>query len=280
MSEKHFNTVQKAILFIDQHQHQQPSLAEIASHCELSEYHFQRLFKQWAGISPKQFLLSLTREEALKRLLSGEDLLSVSYAVGLSSPSRLHDLFVHIDAVTPGQIKSRGKNMVFRFGVCDTLLGHCFIVTTDRGIHQLMFIDDQTDSQQALNDVIANWPEAQFIEDNASIMQIGSQLFSANTGKKNQLKLWVKGTEFQMKVWQALLKIPSGQLTSYNTIAKTIGQPNASRAVGTAIGKNPIALLIPCHRVIQQTGKFGQYRWGADRKKALLAIEANKFSRL
>lgn len=274
MSQRQFDTIKKAIEYLDNNQPLQPSLAEVAAACQLSEYHFQRLFSQWAGISPKQFLQSLTRHHALERLLSGDDLQSASQAVGLSSASRLHDLFVHIDAVTPGEIKSGGLGLTFHYGIYESLLGWCFIAKTARGIHQLVFIDVPDKKEQALEDLRDNWPKASFVEDKQSIKNLAEGIFTPMPTPSSPLKLWVKGTEFQIKVWQALLRIPYGRLSSYSAIAALLEQPNASRAVGTAIGKNPVALLIPCHRVIQQTGKIGGYRWGIERKKALLAIES------
>jgi AraC family transcriptional regulator, regulatory protein of adaptative response / methylated-DNA-[protein]-cysteine methyltransferase len=270
--QRHYQTVEKALAYIQREQLQQPSLADIADHCSLSEFHFQRVFSQWAGVSPKQFLQYLTRDQAKVRLLDGDDLLTASNASGLSSSSRLHDLFITLDAVTPGQIKSGGNGIRFYYGLHNSPFGECFVVITDHGIHQLEFIN-KSQLTVALSQLQQQWPNAEILENTPLSRKLIKQIF---VPRKNPepLKLWIQGSQFQFKVWEALLRIPSGSLCSYAAIASNIGQPLAARAVGSAIAKNPVAWLIPCHRVIQSMGTLGNYRWGEIRKQALVGWEA------
>ena len=277
-AQRHYELVAKALLFIEQQQGQQPSLSEVANHCAVSEYHFQRLFSEWTGISPKQFLQFLTREQARKRLLSGASLGDTTNDSGLSSSSRLHDLFVVLEAVTPGELKSGGAGMTFFYGLHPSPFGLCLIIINKRGIHRLDFVEHPADITPALNDLQLQWPAAVIAEDSEKTASAIKQIFYATDNHKNSkpLKLWLKGSQFQLKVWEALLRIPNGSVTSYAAIAETIGQAAAARAVGSAVGKNPIALLIPCHRVIQKMGILGNYRWGPIRKQAMLGWEAGQ----
>lgn len=275
---RHYTLIEKALRYIQQQQARQPSLAAVAEHCALSEFHFQRLFTDWAGVSPKQFLGYLTREQAKARLLAGASALEASQASGLSSSSRLHDLMITMEAVTPGELKGAGAGIEFYYGSHQSPFGRCFIAANSRGIHRLEFITD-SDHQQPLTTLQAIWPKARFSANQDYTAALIDNIFrerpsTAKASQKQPLKLWVKGSSFQLKVWEALLQIPDGALASYASIADRIGQPGASRAVGTAVGANRLALLIPCHRVIQSMGTLGNYHWGEYRKQALVGWEA------
>ncbi|MFA7555393.1 MAG: bifunctional helix-turn-helix domain-containing protein/methylated-DNA--[protein]-cysteine S-methyltransferase [Spongiibacteraceae bacterium] len=270
---RHYNTVEKALDFILQQQQQQPDLATIAKHCSLSEFHFQRIFSQWAGISPKQFLQLLTKEQAKTRLLSGDSLQRVSEHSGLSSSSRLHDLFITLEAVTPGELKTAGAGLSIDYGSHSSPFGHCFIACTSRGIHRLEFVEENN-IKDCVTELQREWPQATIKKNQLSTQVLIEGLFS-NHRNHQPIKLWIKGSHFQFKVWEALLSIPYGSLSTYSSIAASIEQPAAARAVGSAVAKNPIALLIPCHRVIQASGALGGYRWGLARKQALIGDEAS-----
>ena len=289
-----YERIARAIDFIRQHVGHQPSLAEIAAHVHLSEYHFQRLFSRWAGITPKRYLQALTLERA-KQLLRqpSHSTLSASYELGLSSGSRLYDHFVQLEAVTPFEYRQQGLGISIAYGYHPTPFGLAFIAQTARGICQFDFVD-MLQIQLPLERLKQSWSQATIYEDTAQTASLIDHLFSqyfADTsakklssiasstqtihqGEPSPLSLWVKGTNFQLNVWRALLNLPKGEVASYGDIAKAIGKPKASRAVGTAIGANPVALLIPCHRVLRQTGELGGYRWGETRKHAILAREA------
>ena len=261
--------IEQAISYLETHYKDQPSLEEIAAKIGLSEYHFQRLFTRWAGVSPKRFLQFLTKEGAKELLSQSENLLDTTHQVGLSSLGRLHDLFVTTEAVSPGEYKSRGEGVTIRYGLHASPFGKCLIAVTDRGICHLSFA--QTSEGDAIDNLVADWKNARMIEDNRVTAPLIEPIFDAST--RGKLNIHLRGTNFQLKVWEALLDIPTGAVTTYEGLAERIGQPTASRAVGTAVGHNPIAVLIPCHRVIRKVGEFGNYRYGALRKKALLARE-------
>ncbi len=272
----HYQLVERAIQYIEANVNRQPELDEIASAIGLSEYHFQRLFTRWAGISPKRFMQFLTKEHAKELLARSENLLETTHQVGLSSLGRLHDLFVNTEAVTPGEYKSRGAGLTIHYGLHFTPFGKCLIATTERGICHLGFA--QTSEGNAIDNLVADWKQAKMIEDYKSTAPLAARIFLAQPPAGDRqadspLKLHLRGTNFQIKVWEALLNIPTGTVTTYEHIAAQIGNPNAVRAVGTAVGHNPIAVLIPCHRVIRKSGEFGNYRYGVARKKALLAQE-------
>ena len=281
----HYQLIEQAIQYIETNVNRQPELDEIAAAIGLSEYHFQRLFTRWAGISPKRFMQFLTKEHAKELLSHSENLLDTTHQVGLSSLGRLHDLFIKTEAVTPGEYKSRGAGLTMHYGLHPTPFGKCLIAATERGICHLSFV--QTSEGGAIDNLAADWKQARMIEDHRStaplVLQIFSELGSGSgfepsrenlAGFPNQpLKLHLRGTNFQIKVWESLLDIPAGSVTTYGQIAAQIGNPNALRAVGTAVGHNPIAILIPCHRVLRKGGGFGNYRYGTARKKALLAKE-------
>ena len=267
---QHYQLIEQAIQYIETNVHRQPELDEIASAIGLSEYHFQRLFTRWAGISPKRFMQFLTKEHAKDLLARSENLLETTHQVGLSSLGRLHDLFVNTEAVTPGEYKSHGAGLTIHYGLHLTPFGKCLIATTERGVCHLSFVE--TSEGNAIDTLVADWNQAEMIEDYRTTAPLIDRIFSTPT-PDTPLKLHLRGTNFQIKVWEALLHIPTGSFTTYEQIAAQIGNPNALRAVGTAVGHNPIAVLIPCHRVIRKSGEFGNYRYGPARKKALLAKE-------
>jgi len=263
--------IEQAILYLENHYRDQPVLEEVAANIGLSEYHFQRLFTRWAGVSPKRFLQFLTKEGAKELLDRSENLLETTHQVGLSSLGRLHDLFVTAEAVTPGEYKSRGAGVTIRYGVHPTPFGKCLIATTERGVCHLSFVESS--EGDAIDNLVLDWKQAKMIEDYKSTVSLIEPIFGLRYSHSKPLNLHLRGTNFQLKVWEALLQIPVGEVTTYAGIASRIGNPNATRAVGTAVGHNPIAVLIPCHRVIRKTGDFGNYRYGTLRKKALLARE-------
>ncbi|HKI54410.1 MAG TPA: methylated-DNA--[protein]-cysteine S-methyltransferase [Anaerolineales bacterium] len=262
--------IEQAILYLENNYKDQPSLEDVAANIGLSEYHFQRLFTRWAGVSPKRFLQFVTKENAKGLLDRSENLLDTTHQTGLSSLGRLHDLFVNTEAVSPGEYKSRGAGVTIRYGIHPTPFGTCLIATTDRGICHLGFV--QTGEGDAIDNLTSNWKQAIMIEDHKATSPLVEPIFDlGHRGKP--LNVHLRGTNFQLKVWEALLQIPVGAVITYAGIASRIGKPGAMRAVGTAVGHNPIAVLIPCHRVIRKVGEFGNYRYGALRKKALLARE-------
>ena len=271
-SAEDYDRIEQAIQYLENHYREQPSLEMVAASIGLSEFHFQRLFTRWAGVSPKRFLQFLTKEGAKDLLSRSENLLDTTNQIGLSSLGRLHDLFVTTEAVTPGEYKTHGEGVTIRYGVHVTPFGKCLIGLTERGICHLGFI--QTSEGDAIDDLVMNWKGARMIEDYRTTGQLVEPIFNLRFSDRiKPLNLHLRGTNFQLKVWEALLQIPAGAATTYEGLAQRIGQPSASRAVGTAVGHNPIAVLIPCHRVIRKIGDFGNYRYGALRKKALLARE-------
>jgi len=278
----HYQLIERAIQYIEANVQRQPELDEIASAIGLSEYHFQRLFTRWAGISPKRFMQFLTKEHAKELLARSENLLETTHQVGLSSLGRLHDLFISTEAVTPGEYKSHGAGLTISYGLHFTPFGKCLIAATERGICHLSFI--QTSEGNAIDNLVADWKQAKIIEDYKSTAPLIARIFdtpkpdSAFKRADQRLNLHLRGTNFQIKVWEALLDIPTGSVTTYEQIATQVGNPKAVRAVGTAVGHNPIAVLVPCHRVIRKSGEFGNYRYGAALKKALLAREFSQMA--
>jgi len=267
-----YDRIAAAIAFITAHAGRQPDLDEIAAHVHLSPYHFQRMFRRWAGVTPKRFLQVLTVERAKALLEQSRPLLEVADAVGLSSGSRLYDHFIHLEGVTPGEFKSGGQGLAIAYGIHDSPFGRIFIAATPRGICSLSFLDD-AGARTALNDVSRAWPHADIREDRQRTAQLAHAAFGMETADA-PLSLHVTGTNFQINVWRALLQIPPGGLVSYGDVAAAIGRPHAARAVGLAVGANPVAFAIPCHRVIRQSGGLGGYRWGETRKHAIHAWEA------
>ncbi|MBN1450284.1 MAG: methylated-DNA--[protein]-cysteine S-methyltransferase [Anaerolineales bacterium] len=269
--------IERAIQYLEKHANRRPELNEIASAVGLSEYHFQRIFSRWAGISPKRFLQFITKEGAKEMLAQSENLLDTTYGVGLSSLGRLHDLFVTTEAVTPGEYKSGGAGLTIRYGLHDTPFGKALIGVTERGICHLGFVGST--EGDAIDALVADWQQARMIEDHKATAPLIEPIFDLDRRGNTPLRLHLRGTNFQLKVWEALLRIPPGAVTSYEGLAEQAGRPGASRAAGTALGRNPIAVLIPCHRVIRKLGEFGNYRYGTIRKKALLGWEAAQFSK-
>jgi AraC family transcriptional regulator of adaptative response/methylated-DNA-[protein]-cysteine methyltransferase len=268
-----FSRVAAAIHYLEAHADDQPGLEELAGAAGLSPSHFQRLFKRWAGVSPKRFLQFLTIEHAKKLLRDSNSVLDTSFEVGLSGPGRLHDLFVSVEAVTPGEYKAQGEGLEILWGLHDTPFGRCLLATTPRGVCHLSFpADDGAEGLERLN---RDWGRARLIEDPAGTRTLVEDLlFAQPQTQERPLGLVLKGTNFQIKVWNALLQIPRGRAVSYGNIAAHIGSPHAHRAVGTAVGANPIAWLIPCHRVLRKGGELGGYRWGTTRKRAMIGWEA------
>ncbi len=268
---RNYRRIERALHYIEANVRRQPGLDEIAAHVGLSEFHFQRLFTQWAGITPKRFVQFLTKEHAKALLRRSQNVLDTSLAAGLSGPGRLHDLLVSCEAITPGELKAGGAGVVIDYGTHPSPFGECLVATTARGICHLAFVHDGREAAiAALHD---DWPRAQLRENEVATRVLVGAIFDP-APRTRPLPLLLKGTNFQLKVWEALLAIPPGAIVSYQAVARYIHMPNAVRAVGTAIGQNRIAYLIPCHRVIQSLGDFGQYRWGSVRKKAIVGWEA------
>jgi len=268
-----YERIEQAILFLEANFQNQPSLSEVAESAGLSEYHFQRLFSRWVGISPKRFLQFLTKEHAKVLLENAGSILDVVYQAGLSSPGRLHDLLVTCEAVTPGEYKLRGEGLIIEYGYMPTPFGECLIAITDRGVCGLTFIEEHNRTA-ALSELRSRWPKADLRKNPDRTAAMLESIFPLTRGYETApLHLHLSGTNFQIKVWEALLRIPAGKVVSYGNIASHIGAPGASRAVGQAVGNNPISVIIPCHRVIRKMGAFGSYRWGVARKKAILGWE-------
>ena len=269
-----YQIVEKAINFIKQHVDEQPSLAEIAQAVDLSEFHLQRVFTAWAGISPKKFLQYLTKEQALANLQSSKNILTAAWDSGLSGTGRLHDLMIMAVAMTPGEIKALGKDVLIEYGFIECRFGLALIAWTARGICHLAFNEDK---EVALAELVDLWPRATLNLNTEQAVTYGRSIFEPSA-EKREIKLVLKGTNFQLKVLEALIKAPIASVVSYSDLALAIGQPKAQRAVGSAVARNTLAYLIPCHRVIRESGEFGNYRWGIDKKAALLAWETAQAS--
>jgi AraC family transcriptional regulator of adaptative response/methylated-DNA-[protein]-cysteine methyltransferase len=270
-----YRTVEQAIRFLEGHFRQQPGLNEIAASVHLSKYHFQRLFKRWAGISPTQFLHYLTVEYAKERLRESQSVLDATLDAGLSSAGRLHDLFVTLEAVTPGEYRRQGEGLRIAFGFHNTPFGRCLAATTARGLCALYFVQEG-DGSAVLEVLGDRWPRARLVEEPDETAPLVEQIFATPGERTRPFHLLLKGTNFQVQVWQALLAIPAGSMVSYQDVAAYLGRPKASRAVGRAVAENPVAYLIPCHRVITRGGEAHRYRWGTARKKAMLGWEAGR----
>lgn len=267
-----FDRIAKAIDFLYANFKTQPSLEDVASFVHVSPFHFQKIFTEWAGVSPKKFLQYLTIEHAKKMLKSNQLTLSeAAFETGLSGTGRLHDLFVNIEGMTPGDYKNGGEQLQINYSFAESPFGRLLLASTKKGICRLVFADDQ---EIALLELKKEFPNAAMKLTGDAYQQEVLSFFENDWSQPRHIKLHLRGTDFQLKVWETLLKIPMGQLTTYGDIAKRIAKPNASRAVGTAIGNNPVAFLIPCHRVIQATGMIGEYHWGSARKKAIIGWEA------
>lgn len=266
-----YSRIAKAIDYIRGNFRSQPNIDEVAEKIHVSPSHFKRLFTEWAGTSPKRFLQYISVEHA-KRILKEEraTLFDTAFETGLSSTSRLHDLFVNIEGMTPAEYKNGGKNLHINYSSAESPFGPLLVASTHKGVCYMAFEDDE---KEALDDLKAKFPNAEFQRKLDRFQQNALFIFQNDWSKLNEIKLHLKGTDFQLKVWESLMKIPLGKLSTYGNIAEQIGRPNASRAVGTAIGSNPIAFLIPCHRVIQSSGRFDGYHWGTTRKTAMIGWE-------
>lgn len=271
-----YKRIARAIAYIKDNFTQQPSLDEIAAHIHLSPFHFQRLFQDWVGTTPKKFLQYISLSHAKEVLTQNNSILSTSHSVGLSSSSRLHELFVNIEAMTPAEYKNEGKSLTIHYSIQDSPFGKIVIASTTKGICQISFLEEDEEYLSILN---KQFPKATFIPKEEEIHKAVLNTFNLSSTQEKPIHIHLKGSDFQLKVWEALLKIPVGNLLSYGAIAKAIDQPNASRAVGTAIGSNPLAYLIPCHRVIQASGIMGGYRWNPIRKTAIIGWEAIQTNR-
>ena len=270
-----YRRVERAIEFIEGSFLDQPDLDEIADSVHLSKYHFHRLFKRWAGVTPLQFMHYLTVEYAKERLMESGNVFDTTLDAGLSSPGRLHDLFVTFEAVTPGEYKRMGAGLEIRYGYHSTPFGDCLVAITQKGICALRFVTVE-ERVAALDRLSQEWPRAAFVEDPAATQDVADRLFSAvGTDEGQGFRLFLKGTNFQVRVWQALLRIPPGSMVTYQDVARFVSGPVASRAVAGAVAANPIGYLIPCHRVISKSGRAHHYRWGSSRKKAILGWEAS-----
>ena len=276
-SSSDYDRIAEAIEYLADHVERQPSLDDVARHLHMSPFHFQRIFSRWAGVTPKRFLQVLTVERAKGLLDKARPLLEVTTAVGLSSGSRLHDHFVSLEAMTPGEFKSGGVALRIDYGVHETPFGPALLAATQRGVCSFTFVDD-SDDVAALAGLLAQWPNAQFHRQRARTGEIVRTMFESPKIATQPLSLHVTGTNFQVNVWRALVQLAPTELTSYSRVAKAVGRPSAARAVGQAVGANPVALLIPCHRVIQETGQIGGYHWGVQRKLAIHAWEAARTS--
>jgi AraC family transcriptional regulator of adaptative response/methylated-DNA-[protein]-cysteine methyltransferase len=268
--------IEQAIVFITNNVANQPSLEDIAQHLHLSPFHFQRLFSRWTGVTPKRYLQVLTVERAKQLLRESKPLLVVSDSVGLSSGSRLYDHFVQLEAITPGEYKSGGTGLTIDYAVHNTPFGEVFIAVTPKGVCKLAFMMHD-DIEEHIADLFNIWPHAVIRRNQATTLEVVRKMFGGKSKSNQPLSLYVAGTNFQISVWKALLQIPPGRVASYSQVATAIGQPKAARAVGTAAGANPVAFLIPCHRVIQQSGKLGGYHWGETRKHAMHAWETARY---
>lgn len=292
-----YERIAKVIRFLDARHVQQPDLTTLASRAGLSPFHFHRLFATWAGVTPKDFLQCLTLAHAKERLRAGENILDAAMESGLSGPGRLHDLCVTLDAASPGELKSGGSGWTISFGFADTPFGKCLIAESPRGICHLSFIENE---KTALAELQKEWPQAKLKHDDSAAIKLATAIFSLSSqkeeradesrpinsrlnsalpawaGRRSQppLRAFVRGTPFQVRVWRALLQVQPGSLMSYGRLANIIETPAAARAVGSAVAKNPLAYLIPCHRVIRETGVFGEYRWGPIRKRLMIGWES------
>ncbi|MDY6922050.1 MAG: methylated-DNA--[protein]-cysteine S-methyltransferase [Pseudomonadota bacterium] len=266
-----YRQIASAIEFVSGHRTRQPSLGQVAAHLGLSEWHLQRLFSRWVGVSPKQFLKFLTKQEALRRLRENS-VLETALECGLSGPGRLHDLMVTCEGVTPGEYQRLGQGLGIDWGFHDTPFGGCLLAQTQRGICKLGFYDSDEQRHRLLQELEQDWPRARLRQAPERTGPTVARIF-AGVGATEPLHLLLKGSPFQIKVWEALLRIPEGRLCSYGQLAGLLDAPSATRAVASAVAQNPIGYLIPCHRVIRSTGEFNQYRWGAVRKQALIGWE-------
>jgi AraC family transcriptional regulator of adaptative response/methylated-DNA-[protein]-cysteine methyltransferase len=275
-SAQDYQRIEAAIRYLEQNYHNQPSLDEIAASVYLSKYHFQRLFKRWAGVSPIQFMHYLSVEYAKEQLRESRTIFDTSLETGLSSPSRLHDLFISYEAMTPGEYKARGRGLLIEYGIHPSPFGDCLIAITPRGICGLRFLPTKNKDID-LEQMRAEWSLSEFVENAAATLPVIEQIFNpVALGINHRFHLLLRGTNFQVQVWRALLAIPPGGMVTYQDIAEHVAGPKSARAAANAVARNPVAYLIPCHRVIRKSGQFHNYRWGASRKRAILGWEASQ----
>ncbi len=268
-----YERIERAIAFLMDNYKNQPSLQEVAEALDLGPHHFQRLFKEWVGVSPKKFIQYLSLDYAKERLKREVPLIQVADEVGLSGTGRLHDLFVSIEGMTPGEFKDGGRGLAINYQLSDSPFGSVFVASTQKGVCALFFCEHEEEGLRELREI---FPKAQFQKKSDHLQQAALAIFNKDWQKPSEIKLHLAGTSFQLKVWEMLLKIPEGELRTYKEVAQALEQENSSRAVGTAIGKNPIGFIIPCHRVIRGSGLLGGYRWGLARKASIIGWEAAK----
>ena len=268
-----YQRIEKAIRYLDENFRDQPGIDEVAAHVGVSTSHFHRLFQRWAGITPKRFLEYVTAAHARRLLANSRPVMDAAWQCGLSGGSRLHDLFVGLEGVTPGQVQRRGDGLTLYWGIHDTPFGACLLAMSERGVSALRFVESD-ELEPSLTTLKQQWPRARLIRDPAETTASMERVIAALAdGQTHGLRVHAHGTNFQVRVWAALLAIPPGQVASYGQVASAIGHPDAVRATGTAVGANPVALLIPCHRVLRASGGFGMYAGGPERKRAILAWE-------
>src|SRR4051812_45487454 len=271
-----YEHVRRIIAYISQHWREQPSLEAVADHAGLSTTHVHHLFRRWCGLSPKAFLQAITLDNAKALLADSASVLEATYELGLSGPARLHDLFVTHEAMTPGDFKARGEGLTMRYGFHPSPFGEAVLIATDRGLAGLGFVDGG-DRKAALADLQRRWPKAAYVEDSPSIAPLAERIFDRSRWQAEQpLRVVLIGTDFEVRVWETLLRIPRDRATTYSDIARHIGKPAASRAVGAAVGRNPVSFVVPCHRVLGRSGALTGYHWGLTRKQAILGWEAGQ----
>ena len=271
-----YAVVQRAIAYITEHWRGQPEIEEIAAAVSVTETELHHLFRRWAGLTPKAFLQALTLDHARKLLRDSASVLDASYEVGLSGPGRLHDLFVTHEAMSPGEWKTGGEGLTIRYGFHYSPFGTALIMATDRGLAGLAF-GDAGEEQKSMVDMTSRWPKANYVEDKEGTGAIAQRIFDPKQWRAERpLRVILIGTDFQVRIWETLLTIPMGRAVTYSDIASKIMKPNASRAVGAAVGRNPISFVVPCHRVVGKTGELTGYHWGITRKRAMLGWEAGK----
>ncbi|MGB7453486.1 MAG: methylated-DNA--[protein]-cysteine S-methyltransferase [Lysobacterales bacterium] len=272
-SQHHYQLIAEALHWLCQNQQDQPGLEELANHVGLSPHYLQRLFQQWTGVSPKQFLKYLTKAQAMERLRQGQTVLDSAISSGLSGPGRLHDLLITTQAMTPGEAKRKGLGVEVSYGYGITPFGEALLAWTDRGVCFLGFCHEEG-KQHSWTHFNQQWPDASLTEDTSAAQKKLEEIF--NEKEQKQLRVWLRGSPFQLRVWEALLNLPSGTHCTYGQLASISGHAGASRATGSAIGRNPVSWLIPCHRVINSLGTLGGYRWGTNTKQAMIGYEAAK----
>jgi AraC family transcriptional regulator of adaptative response/methylated-DNA-[protein]-cysteine methyltransferase len=269
ITNRDYRRIESAIQWIRTHAAEQPSVAEMAAAAALSPFHFSRLFRRWAGIPPHQYLRTLNLEQAKRALLQAPDLLSASVDAGLSGAGRLHDLFVQMEAMTPAEYRDAGKGLTIRYGEADSPFGRAGLATTDRGVCAVEFLDGEAGDLEA--SLASRWPAARLQRDDTAAAELSAKIFARSA---RRVPVHIPGTNFQIQVWRALLRIPAGSTISYGALARAAGRSGSSRAVGGAVGANPVAFLVPCHRVLRGDGELGGYRWRPERKAAMLAWES------